>query len=86
MEMTRRNFVAGAAAAAATLGLAASAFADEAAEESAEEASEEAPADDAAAAEPEGNPGDVQNYAQTHEPPHLGRRADERHRLARHRA
>ena len=33
MEMTRRNFVAGAAAATATLGLAASAFADEAAEE-----------------------------------------------------
>ena len=75
MEMTRRNFVAGAAAATATLGLAANAFADEAAEDSAEEA----PADDAAAAEPEGNPGDVQNYAQTHEPPHLGRRADERH-------
>ena len=72
MEMTRRNFVAGAAAATATLGLAASAFADEAAEESAEEASEEVPADDAAAAEPEGNPGDVQNYAQTHEPPTWG--------------
>ncbi len=67
MEMTRRNFIAGATAAAATLGVAASAIAEEAADSAAAETATSEPAADGTT-----NPGDVQAFAQTHEPPTWG--------------